>query len=376
VAKRLAIVTHNIVRGDGQGRVAMEIARRALRDGWEVTLIADRVEPELLKSGAKLVAIPLGLLSRKVILVKVWEFAARADAYLKKHEDEFDIVLGYGFTLTRPHHVSNAQFCHTAWNACPAYQSMWKGAVEKIYQNLVSRSNSIAEKIVYRRAQVIVSCSNQTGSEIAALGIPEERIKTIYNGADPADFSPEKVVRSTVGLPEGGVLASFIGDIRTGRKGLDTVLHALREVPELRLAVVGSAEESPFPALAKELGVAERVFFLGYRTDVHKILQASDFFVFPSRYEPFGMVALEAAFCGIPSVLARTVGASEAVASAAMVIENPDDRTALAEGMRKLSSDPALRERLGNEGIKLRESLHWDALTSQWMALFDELSGK
>lgn len=373
---RLAIVTHNVIRGDGQGRVALEIARRAISEGWEVTLIADRVDPELLQAGARHVPIALGAISQKVILVKVWEFARRADAYLKGRESEFDIVLGFGFTLTRPHHISNAAFCHGAWHRCPAFKSMWSGPVQSAYQNLTTFCNARWEKIAFARAGLVAPVSERTAEELVAIGVPKEKIQVLYNGADPEEFSPAPVSRAEVGLPEDGVLAAFVGDIRTPRKGLDTVLKALVKVPDLQLAVAGEASGSPYPALAEQLGVAGRVHFVGYRKDVHKVLKAADFFVFPSRYEPFGMVALEAAFCGVPSALARTVGASEALAGAAIVIDDPDDVGALAGAMQRLTSDEALRERLGAGGLALRESLSWRAVTDQWMRLFAERKGR
>ncbi len=63
-------------------------------------------------------------------------------------------------------------------------------------------------------------------------------------------------------------LALFVGDIRSRRKNLELVLHALTEVRGLHLAVVGDTARSPYPAMAAELGVMDRVHFLGYRRDV------------------------------------------------------------------------------------------------------------
>ena len=366
-------MTHNIVRGDGQGRVALEIAKRALREGWEVDLFADKVDEEAIQLGARFFPVKLTAISRKIILVKLWDFALSVGKHLKAESGRYDIVLAYGFTLLQPHDVSNAQFCHAAWYRCPAYKGMWRGFVQTVYQNLTTRSNIISEKMAFGKARRIVACSEMTRRELIEIGIPSDRVQVIWNGADPDEFLPVAVDRAALGLPTSGPLALFAGDIRTGRKNLDTVLRALKDVPELSLAVVGNAEESPFPALAESLGISDRVTFLGYRRDVHALMRAVDMFVFPSRYEPFGMVALEAAFCGVPSILAETVGAVEAVRSAALVVSDPDDVASVAAAMQLLTQDPNLRKSLGEKGLALRETCDWETLMARWMSLFEEI---
>ena len=110
------------------------------------------------------------------------------------------------------------------------------------------------------------------------------------------------------------------------RKNLDTVLQALVGASGVHLAVVGAREGSPYPALAERLGVADRVHFLGFRRDMAQIMQAVDIFVFPSRYEPFGIVVLEAMASGVPVILAATVGAAEVVTpDCGVVLPDPED---------------------------------------------------
>src|SRR5262249_4723856 len=126
-------------------------------------------------------------------------------------------------------------------------------------------------------------------------------------------------------------LALFVGDIRSPRKNLDSVLHALARVPDLTLIVVGKLERSPFPHLAQKLNIPDRVIFLGYRPDVSRLMRAADFFLSPSRYEPFGLVVLEALASGLPVITASTVGAAALVTpNCGRVIPDPHDIDSLA----------------------------------------------
>ena len=168
-------------------------------------------------------------------------------------------------------------------------------------------------------------------------------------------------------------MAIFAGDIRSARKNLAAVIQALTQVPGLHVAVIGEQKRSPYPALAAELGVADRVHFLGFRRDVADVMRACDFFVFPSRYEPFGMVALEAAFCGLPLILPECVGAVEVVRAGAIVVDTPENIPALTDAMRRLAHDPELRKTLGANGLHARELCNWKTLTDRWMEVFEEV---
>jgi glycosyltransferase involved in cell wall biosynthesis len=372
MSRRLIIVTHNIIKGDGQGRVALAIAERALKEGWKVDLLADRVEAEAIQNGARQIPIPFGPLARKAILMKVIEGRRFADSYLTRHRADYDVILGYGHTLTIPHHLSNAQFCHSAWADYVAHSGMAEASAKSPYQRLYTAYNRWGEKKSFGQAKRIVCCSFGVKRELMGIGIPEEKLEVIFNGADPAEFLPQPLPRAPLGLPEGVVLGVFAGDIRSARKNLESVLRAMVAVPDCHLAVVGASEESPYPAMAAQLGITERVHFLGFRRDVASVFRASDFFVFPSRYEPFGMVALEAAFCGLPLILPECVGAIEAVRDATLVIDTPENIPALTGAMTRLTRDPELRRTLGQRGLEARDRCNWTTLTDRWMQLLNE----
>jgi glycosyltransferase involved in cell wall biosynthesis len=91
-----------------------------------------------------------------------------------------------------------------------------------------------------RQAKVVVGVSQRVKRELVETGIPPSGIRVIPCGVNLQEFSPGSANRPLWGLPEDVPLALFAGDIRLNRKNLDTVLHALVDVPDLHLAVAGT----------------------------------------------------------------------------------------------------------------------------------------
>ena len=368
---RLAIVTHDVVRGDGQGRVAYEIAQYALRHGATVSLLSERVDPDLVEAGAQW--IPIRPRQQRINLFNVWEFARLADRALDQRSGQFDVVQGFGFTLTRPHQVSVAQFVHDAWGRSPVHTFRVRRDLYGLYQWTYTTLNTRWERKSFAQAQAVVACSTLVRQELLRVGVPDSHIQVILNAADPQEFHPGPADRPALGLPPDVPLALFAGDIRTPRKNLDTVLRALARVPGVHLAVIGRVERSPYPKLAAELGIAERVHFLGFRRDMGRLMQAADLFVFPSRYEPFGIVVLEAMNCGVPVILAATVGAAGIVTpEAGLVLPDPDDVDAFADAMRTLLQDPQRRTCMGRAAREIGERHTWTDMAERYWKLYQK----
>jgi glycosyltransferase involved in cell wall biosynthesis len=211
--------------------------------------------------------------------------------------------------------------------------------------------------------------------QLIECGTPAEKIEVVYNGVDLDAFSPGPGQRSDFGLPEGCFIAMFAGDIRTSRKNLDTVLRAMTEIAGVHLAIAGSTARSPYPAMARALGIAERVHFLELRSDMAALMRAVDAFVFPSRFEPFGLVVLEASACGLPVVTSRAVGACEALTGDGMIVlDEPNDVPRLAAALDMLASDATLCQRLGRCGRAAAERLSAKASAAQHSRLIERIA--
>lgn len=142
---------------------------------------------------------------------------------------------------------------------------------------------------------------------------PADRIHVIHNGVDLEKFRPAP---SEARTGRGDIRLLFVGqDFR--RKGLSAVIDALvllqKDGPPCRLRVIGRDDPAPYRRQAESLGLAPLVTFEGPSRDIHLAYQAEDLFVFPTHYDPFANVCLEAMACGLPVLTTTTNGASEVI---------------------------------------------------------------
>ncbi len=219
------------------------------------------------------------------------------------------------------------------------------------------------------RADRIVAVSKAV-AESAVLSRP--RVEVIYNGVDLSRFDPSRVdgrgVGEELGIGGGHPLLLLVGRVDT-TKGQDvaiTALSMLRTTPEPYLLIAGeaSAQEHRWPGvlrgLAQELGVGERVLFLGNREDVPRLMAASRVVLVPSlesAKEGFGRVAMEAMAMEKPVVASRTGGLPEVVTENTGILVPPGDAQALAEALDRLLEDGELRRELGRAGRRRVEEL-------------------
>lgn len=369
---KLALVTHNVLRADGQGRVVSEIALHALAAGVRVSLLADRVDPDLVDAGAEWIPVQPRL--RATNLIKVWEFATEATRVLERLNRCFHVVHANGFVLNLPHHVNTAHLVHGAWLQSPFHTSRVRGGVYGLYHRVYSGLNARWERSAYREARRVVAVSDRVRDDLLCIGVPEARIRVVWNGVDPVEFSPGSVSRHQLGLPEEVSMGLFVGDLRTPLKNLDTVLRALAQVPELHLAVVGHLAGSLYPAMVNRLGLLPRVHFLGFRRDIADLMRASDVFVFPSRYESFSLVLMEAMACGLPVVTARSVGAAALVPDGAgVVLEDPNDHQALAWTLASVVHHPDQWRLRRDRAREAAEMYTWRRMADHYLNLYEEV---
>lgn len=166
------------------------------------------------------------------------------------------------------------------------------------------------------------------------------------------------------------------------RKGLDVLLHAIHRlgarVDGHRFVIAGDGPaEDDLRRLASRLGIDDRVVFTGelQRAEIARYFADCEFFVLPSRSEPFGIVLLEAMAFGKAIVATKVGGIPEFVTDGENgVLVPPDDSAALAEHIARVLGDPELRARLGRNGQHLVEREYTDeAVIDRYYTLFREV---
>ena len=142
------------------------------------------------------------------------------------------------------------------------------------------------------------------------------------------------------------------------KKAMDILLKALVNVPKAHLWIAGDGPlRDELEQLSQSLGLQDRVRFLGWRNDRAALLKASDVCVFPSRYEPFGTVMVEAWAYDIPLVTAASAGPKAHVINGENGLLVPiDDIEALTDAINSVLSDSKLRKKIIAGGRKTYES--------------------
>lgn len=234
----------------------------------------------------------------------------------------------------------------------------------------------------FGRADRIIAVSGAVADFLERQGYDPARIRMVHHGiADIAAHLPadaRQTTRHGLGLADDEPCLLMAARI-VPAKGHDTALRALARLREQRwtLLLAGDHHGDLGPqmqALARELGIAERVRFLGLREDVPALLAASDLLLAPSRREALSLTLLEASACALPIVASRVGGIGEVVedgASGALVA--PDDPAALAAAIAPLLADPARRAAFGARARQRFEAgFTEDAMFDRTIAVYRE----
>ena len=181
-------------------------------------------------------------------------------------------------------------------------------------------------------------------------GAKPEEVSIVHTMASfPDDINAQE--RAELDTPEGATVLLALARLHW-KKGVDVLLKALVDLPDCYAWIAGDGPlKDELHKLADDLGVVSRVRFLGWRTDRERLLKACDIVAFPSRYEPFGTVTVDAWAMKKPLVAADSQGPAAYVHNEenGMLIPK-DDVQALVEAVKKITSDEDLRQKIVEGG--------------------------
>jgi glycosyltransferase involved in cell wall biosynthesis len=183
---------------------------------------------------------------------------------------------------------------------------------------------------------------------VEQVGLPAEKVQTIHYGMD--DLPQPWGENPPDDVPDGVRVLLAVSRL-TRQKGVDVAVRALASLPEdVVLVVLSSTQEErePLEALARELGVEQRLFLLGRLPDVAAWLRRADALVHPARWEGFGLAVLEAMLAGLPVVASDVSSLPELVIDGETgLLVPPDDPPTLARALARALEE---RDRLGAAG--------------------------
>lgn len=206
----------------------------------------------------------------------------------------------------------------------------------------------------------------------ADLGWDADRAKVISNFTMTSPCPP--IDRARLDTPEDAFVVVGMGRF-VERKGFDTLVKAVAQVEGAYLWLLGEGEEQEkLLALARSVGLADRLRMIGWVSKPDAHLLAADAFCIPSTHEPLGNVVLEAWALGRPVVSTASEGPSWLIEDGSSGLLTPiGDSEALADCLRRLEADPALGRKLAAGGAaRLSADFSRDVICDQYMKFFFE----
>ena len=216
------------------------------------------------------------------------------------------------------------------------------------------------DRAMARCAAAIIVVSNAVGRIVPRVRGVADKTSVIYNGVDVDTFAPgdRTALRGELGLGRSTPVAGIVGQIvpwKGHERFLETARKVSAQVPDARFLVVGDNLFGDSPGIverlkekARELGIGDKVMFLGWRDDVAAVMNALDVLVVASENEPFGRVVIEAMACETPVVAFRCGGPAEIIEhDRTGLLAEPFDVDAMADAMTALLADPDRAAALG-----------------------------
>lgn len=339
---RIAIVCRDLAGLGGTTRTVIEHSRLLREQGWDVDVLAYRFDRARLEAaGANVRRVP------------GWPWGSwgkrRFFAWLSdKMASGADLVHGHGDNLEQD--VLSLHNCvHAAHEAVRGKPLPESDSVGRLH----------ARQLTEQRFKVLICNSRLMADDVRArYGVPDEKLRVIYPGHDPAKFNAadrpklRAAARAELGYKESDVVIGLITSGDFEKRGVGLFLRALAELERKGLpfqALIAGKESRlrPYLEQAAQLGVGDRVRFAAARADVERFYHALDVYCHPALYEEFGQSVQEALACGLPVVCGKKVGAAELLAPGLDDYLCDPDSYSLAAKLEPLVRDAELRRRLG-----------------------------
>ena len=250
--------------------------------------------------------------------------------------------------------------------------------------NLRVYLNKVVPRSVHRANLVLADSQSTKDDLVELLGVAPDRIEVVYPGVEKRfrpieDQALLEKVRKRYDLPPRFILG--LGTLQP-RKNFTRLIEAFASLQvckfaSLHLVIAGGKGwlyEEIF-ATVEQLSLKKKVVFPGFVADedLPALYNLADLFVFPSLYEGFGLPPLEALACGTPVITSDASSLPEVVGEAGPMVEATDVE-ALAEAMKRVLEDDALRERMIAKGMKQARKFTWEQAAAKLLNLYEAIS--
>lgn len=227
---------------------------------------------------------------------------------------------------------------------------------------------------MYRQYEKVL-CISQATEEALWRWVPVVRERTIVvpSGIDLSRFEATGTEKPEIELSRWAGLTAVFTARFEAEKDHKTLLRAVARLPSLRLLLVGDGSRRPeAERLARDLGVADRVVFLGNRTDVPTILRSADLYIHSVHWEGFGLAALEAMATGLPVIASRVPGLTEVVGEAGLYFD-PGNVDQLVACIRRIIVDEDLRRTMAEAARRRAKCFSIQEAARRYLEVYHEV---
>jgi glycogen(starch) synthase len=328
------------------------------------------------------------ILFGKLMVYNYLSAAKLVNELIKREGMKYDVVVAHdwlsamgGITVKRESGLPLAFHVHSTEKG----RTLGNGS--SVVSNIELRAGKMAD--------LVVTVSYAMKDELIGLGFPKEKIQVSYNGVDPQKYDPANIskesikkIRAKYGLKDDELMILFLGRL-VGVKGIDKLImsmpHILSKIPKAKLVIVGVGDLQEYLTnLTRTIRLDEYVkFCFDFIPEEERIAHyaACDLAVFPSYYEPFGIVALEA----MAMEKAVVVGAAGVSGMREIVIccgeeqcgfhVDPNNPSDIAWGVISALENPELRKQLGKNGRKrVIAEFTWNKIAKRTIDLYESVA--
>jgi glycosyltransferase involved in cell wall biosynthesis len=370
----VTIVAHDIGSVGGMEHQLAELILGLQRLGDRITVIARTcVLPPTAGVSFHRVRGP----SRPLLLAYPWFMVAGSLALRKWRRG---IVQTTGAIVLNRVDVITVHYCHQAGQITPSRSSL----LFRAHTVLARRLIRVAERLCFaaNRSATFVGVSEGVGDEVRRH-YPKlaDRVITIPNGVDTETFAPgrrrvqARALREKLEIAGDRLVAAFVGS-EWERKGLEALIRALPLTSGWDVVVAGAGDEKRYRELADSLGVGGELRWLGISRDVQLVYELADVLVFPSSYEAFSLVTLEAAASGLPILATPVNGIGELLTDGQGGFLISQDAGTIAQRLGQLAADPALRVRMGHAARRSALDFRWQSMVAKHQELYRRVAGE
>ncbi len=371
---QIALTYPDVTLAGGVERSLVECANELVHGGHGVHVFGSHWQPGVLRPEVQRHHLPI---RRRPDALAVVQYRRRATEALRRH----------------------GPLAHGAFSALsPLGGVFWVPSVHRVAYDLALRRRGAAGALVQRAnpyhrlrlalerqilspggySHLLAAADRVKADIVERYGVPEQDVTVQPLGFNPRAFNPARrrghraESRAELGYTDEDRVVVFVAN-ELERKGFDCLLEAAAQLDGVHVLVVGRVDIGPYRERIERLGMAGRVRAVGSVNDVVAYHAAADVFALPTRYEPWGLVVVEALAAGLPVVTSRLAGSSVAVrdGETGVLLDDPDDAEELADGLRRMLAAPG-----DDEAISASVApFSWPEVARRYAAMLEKHSG-